>query len=77
MNTVWMWQDDDHTRGVNLDVERRVLVWQEDLVGFGCSLMPLEQPLDDFRENGPARYGTPPADVLAEIRAAVQALSPP
>lgn len=74
INTVWMWQEGMHTRGVNLEAEKGVLVWQDDMTGFGCIVFPDGQPLDDFLDNGPDRYANPPADVREEIRASILAL---
>ena len=74
VTTAWMWQEGDYTRGVNLNIEKARLEWQEDLVGFGCSLMPLYQSLADFEENGCSRYASPPQDVLAEIKQAISTI---
>jgi hypothetical protein len=74
INTVWMWQDGIYTRGVNLDVKKGALVWQDDMTGFGCIVFPDGQPIDDFLENGPERYATPPEDIRQEIREAIDAL---
>lgn len=74
INTVWMWQEGSKTYGLNIDTEKQILLWQEDLVGFGCALMPLAQSLEDFVANGAARYANPPQDVLDEIHASVAAI---
>jgi len=74
ITTAWMWQEGDHTRGVNLNIEKKRLEWQEDLVGFGCSLMLLNQSIADFLENGANRYASPPEDILSEIHSAIESL---
>lgn len=76
MTTSWIWQEGDYTRALNLDADKGVLLWHEDLPGF-CAFAPREQALADFIENGPARFGSPPDDVLAEVQAAVSAVQNP
>jgi hypothetical protein len=71
-STAWMWQDGVATRGVNLDFAKQRLLWQEDLVGFGCALQPIAQPLDDFLVHGAARFGNPPQDILDEIHESIE-----
>jgi hypothetical protein len=74
VNTVWMWQDGVHTRGVNLEVDKGVLIWQEDMAAFGCVTIPAGQPVSDFMMNGAGRYATPPDDIVAEIRESIVTL---
>ena len=72
INTVWMWQDGIYTRGVNLEIEKQVIVWKDDLTGFGCIVFPDGQPFDDYLQNGPDRYANPPDDIRQEIRDAIE-----
>ena len=74
INTVWMWQDGVHTRGVNLEAEKGILVWQDDMAAFGCVTVPVGQPIVDFMTNGAGRYATPPDDIITEIRESIIAL---
>lgn len=73
LTTSWMWrQDDGEIWGLTLNLEKQTLEWF-DGIGCACGDSFAEQSIEDFRRRG-AHYGSPPDDVLAEVRAALQAL---
>lgn len=73
LTTSWMWkQDDGEIWGLTLDVDARKLDWY-DGVGCACGDSFAEQSIQDFLQKGP-RYGSLPADVLDEVRAAIAAV---
>jgi hypothetical protein len=78
--TAWMWRDEDGgVQGADLDLAHGVVRWY-DSVACACEDNKLEQTFADFLRRG-AHYADPPADIEAEMRAAVVllagALTPP
>jgi 3-hydroxyacyl-CoA dehydrogenase len=73
VNTAWMWKDDqDAIWGLTLNRERGVLEFA-DSIGCACGDSFAEQTFADFRARG-SRYADLPADVEAEVLAALAAL---
>lgn len=77
MTTSWLWQNTKTggVQGAELDIESGQVDWHDD-PGCSCSSNPFSQSFNDFLENG-AYGGTPPEDVLAEMRAAIRAIKTP
>ena len=72
--TAWMWANErtGGVAGVTLDVGRRLLQWYDE-PGCACGDSSALQPAADFLQRGP-RGGSPPPDVIAEMRAALARL---
>ncbi len=68
IKTAWMWQDvySGGVRGVTVDVDDGTLQWFDE-PGCACGSSDAVQTIADFLNNG-ARGGSPPADVLDEMR---------
>lgn len=74
--SAWMWEDDGEVYGLGIDLETHRLRW---FVHAGCMCdhddSYADQTPDEFRRRGaPGGIGDPPADVAAEIDAALSAL---
>jgi hypothetical protein len=73
MTTSWMWRNDEmEIEGADIDAAKGVINFA-DGIGCACGDSAFQQTFADFLKVG-ARYVDPPADVLAEMRAAVQTL---
>ncbi len=70
MATSWMWANDYGVQGVKINPYTRRLNWYDD-PGCACGDNAREQTIEDFLKNGPV-YGSPPDDVLAEMRATLE-----
>jgi hypothetical protein len=70
--TSWMWPHDDGVQGVMLNPRTNRLSWFDN-PGCACGDSAQEQTIEDFLKNG-ALYGSPPEDVVAEMRAALKSL---
>lgn len=68
--TSWIWADDASggVKGARFDLVASLIEWV-DQPGSACGDAIARQPIADFVENGP--LGTPPADLLDEMRDAV------
>lgn len=67
----WMWYAYDTVFGLHWDQETGLLYWQEG-IGCHCDDADVVQPMTSFlAEGAPGVIGTVPADVLAEIEAAL------
>jgi len=71
--TSWIWQYNNGTQAVSLDLENRKLLWYDN-PDCGCGDNAQEQTFENFLQKG-ARWGNPPDDVLKEMRSVVEALS--
>lgn len=68
--TGWIWADEASggVKGARIDLAAGLIEWV-DQPGYACGDAIARQPIADFSENGPLE--TPPADVLDEMRDAV------
>ncbi|MCY4072635.1 MAG: hypothetical protein OXG60_15175 [Chloroflexi bacterium] len=68
--TSWIWADEASggVKGARIDLAASVIEWV-DQPGCACGDAIARQPIADFSEKGPLE--TPPADVLDEMRDAV------
>jgi len=71
--TSWMWPRNNGVQGATLNLETGRIHWYDN-PGCACDDNSQEQTVDDFVKNGPL-YGNPPEDVLAEMRAALEAIA--
>ncbi|MCU0514376.1 MAG: hypothetical protein MUE40_17630 [Anaerolineae bacterium] len=71
IQTTWMWHDEDSggVLAAIIDLEAQCIQWL-DQPGCACGDSASEQSIADFLRQGP-RWLQPPADVEAEMRAAL------
>jgi hypothetical protein len=67
-----MWRHNDGVQGVTINADNGRLNWYDN-PGCACGDNAQEQTIEDFLKYGPL-YGRPPADVLAEMRAALETM---
>jgi hypothetical protein len=70
-----MWPHDDGVQGVTLNLDTRRLRWYDN-PGCACGDNAQEQTVEDFLISGPL-YGSPPQDVIDEMRVVVEAIRQP
>jgi hypothetical protein len=68
-----MWPYNNGVQGVMLNPATGRLSWFDN-PGCACGDSAQEQTIEDFLKNGPL-YGSPPDDVLAEMRAVLETVT--
>jgi hypothetical protein len=71
-STSWIWPHDNGVNGAVLNLEKGLVEWF-DGPGCACGDSSQIQSFEDFLRHGP-RYGTPPDDVLEEMRSTLESL---
>jgi hypothetical protein len=71
--TSWMWPHNNGVQGVTINLGMGRLHWYDN-PGCACGDNVQEQTIQDFLKNG-ALYGSPPEEVLEEMRAVLETLA--